>query len=273
MANTERIAIQRARARSRLVAWQREPLMLARPVYFVPGWTDELGHSAWAKMEPWVAAVCANAAMRSHFVEFVGPDRTSPPAHPSFLEFGRDLARLVASDAEAQMLGADFVCHSMGGLDTLAAIALIDERPDDDLRRIAVARRVITLDTPFRGFSAAANDLFQTFVRARRPDEPAIFSQLRAMREDAPEIAAAWAARDGFLAGVEGFWARGADNAGGLIEVPHESASFGRAEDFAPAVRSRYRGYRAWEGTSHSGPSGVTSDLRAIAEVLEILTG
>ena len=165
-------------------------------------------------------------------------------------------------------LGVDFVCHSMGGLDVVAAIALVEATP-----RIGTARRVITLDTPFRGFASADNDLFQMFVRARRPDEPYIFSQLRAMREDSPEIAQVWAARDRFLAGVEGFWARGADNTGGLIEVPHESASFGDADDFASELRPRYRGYRAWEDTSHSGGNGVTSDLRAIVEVLEILTG
>ena len=273
MPNPDRIALQRGRARSRLFERQRTPRPLARPVYFVPGWTDERGQSAWSKMEPWVAATCTNANTRSHFVEFSGAEPGRPPAHASFLAFGEDLARLVALDGEAQTLGADFVCHSMGGLDLLAGIALIAERPELGVRRIGIARRVITLDTPFCGFSSAANALFRTFVRARRPDEPYIFSQLGAMREESPEIAAARAARDAFLGAVEGFWARGADNAGGLIEVPHESASFGKPEDFAPALRPRYRGYRAWECTSHSGPSGVTSDLRAILEVLEILTG
>jgi hypothetical protein len=270
MPNPERIAIERARARNRLHDWQRAPLTLARPVYFVPGWTDELGQSAWgSRMEPWVAAVCVNAATRSHFVEFSSSDPTRPPTHESFLGFGVDLARLVGGNQEAQALGADFVCHSMGGLDVVAGVALVDEATP----RIGVARRVITLDTPFRGFASAENDLFKTFVRARRPDEPYIFSQLRAMREDSPEIAAVWTARDRFLAGVEGFWPRGADNSGGLIEVPHESASFGAASDLATDVRPRYRGYRAWADTSHSGASGVTSDLRAIVEVLELLTG
>src|SRR5262245_24218473 len=158
MPSPERIAIQRGKARNRLIAWQRAPLVLARPVYFVPGWTDELGDSAWApRMEPWVAAVCANAATRSHFVEFSSTQPGRPPSHASFLGFGEDLARLVASDAEALALGVDFVCHSMGGLDVLAAIALVDEGTP----RIGGARRVITLDTPFRGFASADNDLFQ----------------------------------------------------------------------------------------------------------------
>ena len=63
------------------------------------------------------------------------------------------------------------------------------------------------------------------------------------------------------------------DNAGGLIEVPHESAAFGEPEEFAQANRGRYRGYRAWEDTSHSGAKGLTRDPRAIVEALEILTG
>ena len=110
MPNPERIAIERARARNRLHDWQRAPLTLARPVYFVPGWTDELGQSAWgSRMEPWVAAVCANAATRSHFVEFSSSDPTRPPTHESFLGFGVDLARLVGGNQEALALGADFV--------------------------------------------------------------------------------------------------------------------------------------------------------------------
>ena len=107
----------------------------------------------------------------------------------------------------------------------------------------------------------------------QRPDEPWLTSQLLAMETRSLRIAEVAQARDEFLARVQAFWPRGADNAAGLIEVPHESASFGEAEDFAPANRGRYRGYRAWEDTSHSGTKGLTRDPRAIVEALEILTG
>ena len=106
----------------------------------------------------------------------------------------------------------------------------------------------------------------------QRPDEPWLTSQLLAMETRSLRIAEVAQARDEFLSRVQAFWPRGADNAGGLIEVPHESASFGEPEEFAQASRERYRGYRAWEDTSHSGAKGLTRDPRAIVEALEILT-
>ena len=106
----------------------------------------------------------------------------------------------------------------------------------------------------------------------QRQDEPWLMSQLLAMDTDGLRIAEVAQARDEFLSRVQAFWPRGADNAAGLIEVPHESASFGEPAEFARASRDRYRGYRAWEDTSHSGAKGLTRDPRAIVEALEILT-
>jgi hypothetical protein len=101
-----------------------------------------------------------------------------------------------------------------------------------------------------------------------------VFAQLAAMEKDSKRIAEVKAARDDFLVHVSAFWPRGADNWDGLLEVPHDSASYGDASDFAPAVRARYRGYVSWADTTHSGlPNGVTHDLRAIVETVDILTG
>jgi hypothetical protein len=107
----------------------------------------------------------------------------------------------------------------------------------------------------------------------QRPDEPWLISQLLAMETRSLRIAEVAHARDEFLSRVRAFWPRGADNTGGLIEVPHESASFGEPAEFARESRERYRGYRAWEDTSHSGAKGLTRDPRAMVETLEILTG
>jgi alpha/beta hydrolase family protein len=273
MPNLDRIALERAAAHRRLRGWQAAPRILQRPVYFVPGWTDEAGDSAWARMRPWLEATCADAARLARFFAFTAGRGMRLASHQDFMGFGIDLARALDADPVARAGGVDLVCHSMGGLDVVAAIAVLEERPDEGVVPLRNARRVIALDTPFRGFAAADQELFRMMVRARRPRDPHVLSQLRAMREDALRIAQVWRARDRFLAGLEGFWPRGADNTGGLIEVPHESASFGEPEDFDPTLRPRYRGYRAWADTSHSGVrKGVTGDLRAIAEVIEILT-
>lgn len=274
MADPDRVELDREAALATLERWQERPLALARPVYFVPGWTDESGASAWYRMKRWIPEVCANAPDRAWFVSFERDRGTGPPEHEDFVRFGIDLARLVNADPAVATEGVDFVCHSMGGLDALAAIALIEERPEEQVAPVRGTRNLVALDTPFRGFAAARNRLLGWIANARRQGDIAVASQLAAMRADSLRIAEVWRARNHFLGAVQAFWPRGADNWSGLIEVPHESASFGEPDDFAPELRPRYRGYRSWPDTSHSGKGqGVTNDLRAIVEVLEILTG
>jgi pimeloyl-ACP methyl ester carboxylesterase len=281
MANLKVIAAQRVRARAVLGEWTERPLTLRRRVYFVPGFTDEDGLSCWGDPESpglclasQLPEVCANPDLAT-FVNFEADG--APPRYENFIRFGAHLARLVARDRAAAgpdggAVDVDLVCHSMGGLDALAAIALLDDYPELDARPLAGVRNVITFDTPFLGFAAASNPLLGKLKRMQRPDEPWLTSQLLAMETDSLRIAEVAQARDEFLSRVQAFWPRGADNVAGLIEVPHESASFGEPEDFAQANRGRYREYRPWEDTSHSGAKGLTRDPRAIVEALEILT-
>jgi len=281
MANLKVIAAQRVRARTALREWTERPLTLRRRVYFVPGFTDEDGRSCWGEaggrdlcFVNQLPEVCANPDLAT-FVDFkVNGD---PPRYENFIRFGAHLARLVAQDwAGAGPAGGaaevDLVCHSMGGLDALAAIALLDDYPELDAPPLAGVRNVITFDTPFLGFAAASNPLLGKLKRMQRPDEPWLTSQLLAMETRSLRIAEVAKARDEFLSRVQAFWPRGADNVAGLLEVPHESASFGEPDEFAQANRECYRGYRAWEDTSHSGAKGLTRDPRAIVEALEILT-
>ena len=282
MANLKVIAAQRVRAREALSEWTERPLTLQRRVYFVPGFTDEDGLSCWGEagsralcLASELPEVCGNVDLAT-FVDFKAAG--APPRYENFIRFGAHLARLVEQDRAAAGLAdgdaeVDLVCHSMGGLDALAAIALLDDYPELDAPPLACVRNVITFDTPFLGFAAAGNPLLGKLKRMQRPDEPWLTSQLLAMETHSLRIAEVAQARDRFLSRVLAFWPRGADNAAGLIEVPHESASFGEPEEFARTSRERYRGYRAWEDTSHSGAQGLTRDPRAIVEALEILTG
>jgi pimeloyl-ACP methyl ester carboxylesterase len=282
MANLKVIAAQRVRARAALGEWTERPLTLRRRVYFVPGFTDEDGLSCWGQaggrdlcFATQLPEVCTNPELAT-FVDFTTGG--APPRYENFIRFGAHLARRVEQDrVAAGPAGAgaevDLVCHSMGGLDALAAVTLLDDYPELGAPPLRGVRSVITFDTPFLGFAAAGNALLGRLKRMQRPDEPWLTSQLLAMETDSLRIAEVAQARNEFLARVQAFWPRGADNSAGLLEVPHESASFGEPEEFAQASRERYRGYRAWEDTSHSGAKGLTRDARAIVEVLEILTG
>lgn len=272
---------EKANARSRLWAWADAPLTLTRSVYFVPGLSDERGQSCWGRVDEGeicfrttMGPVCTNATARAWFVEFTaGPNTSAPPAYENFLRFGADLARMIQRDVAGTGEKVDLVCHSMGGLDALTAIALLDDyRGEFGVEPLRCVENVITFDTPFRGFAAADNEIFVRIKKLQRPDEPTIVSQAAALKPDSLRIQEVWLNRDRFLRNVGAFHPRGADNYAGLLEVPHDSASFGGRSDFAPEWRDRYRDYLAWEGTTHSGSLGVTRDPRAIVEVLEIIT-
>lgn len=270
MSTSAETIADRSRARDRLKDLIRNPVTLPRSTYFVPGWRDEQGH-CWKTMEAWLPLVIANAKTHVHFLEFVAPDGGPIPPWEDFLDFADDLAHLVHHDT-AGAAEFDLVGHSMGGLDSLAAIALLGNHPELPEKPVTNVHTVITYDTPFLGFASAESDLLKKFVTASRQD-PWVLLQLAAMQKNSKRIAEVALARDAFLAGVSEFWPRGADNYDGLLEVEHDSAKFGGPESFGPNVRGRYHAYATWGDTTHSGVNGVTQDLRAVLETVQILTG
>jgi hypothetical protein len=238
---------------------------LPRRVYFVPGWRDAPG-ACWSTVEAWSPYVVKNYRSHVAFIQFTAPDGGPVPPWEDFLDFADDLAEVVHRDVDGTGEQVDLVAHA-------AAIALLGGEPGLTQAPLRCVHTLITYDTPFLGFAAAENALFEKLVRRDRGD-PWVLLQLAAMHEDSKPIARLDAARDALLGEVAAFWPRGADNYDGLLEVTHRSASFGGAARFDPAVRDRYRGYRVWSDTTHSGVThGVTHDVRAIHEMLELLTG
>ena len=272
MALSAKTIADQTAAVKQLTTWIANPLTLRRPTYFVPGWRDELG-ACWTRMEAWVRRVCANAATHAHFLQFKADGSAGPPPWEDFLDFGDDVAQLVHADTDATAQPVDFVCHSMGGLDVFAALALIANEPGLNTPVLTNARTVITFDTPFRGFGSAKSKAFQDFVKKTRKD-PWVLLQLGAMEKDSKRITAVWNARNDFLCNLSEFHPRGADNYDGVLEVTHDSASFGDPQDFAAELQPRYHEYVTYRDTSHSGlANGVTNDPRAIVDAVRLLTG
>jgi pimeloyl-ACP methyl ester carboxylesterase len=270
---SERTVEERTLARKRLRELMDAPVTLARPVYFVPGWRDEMG-GCWQRMEEWLSEVVTNYRSHVHIVQFDAPGGGSVPPWEDFLDFGDDLAGLVGRDVGSSSQQVDLVCHSMGGLDAAAAIALLGARhPELEAKPLRCVHTLITFDTPFLGFAAAGNELFKKFVQIDRKD-PWVRLQLAAMEQDSKRIAELALARDEFLGNVQDFWPRGADNYDGILEVTRDSAAFDDPSEFKAALRDRYHEYYSWPDTSHSGlANGVTNDVRAILETVEILAG
>lgn len=272
MGKLDDAARERAEARKTLFGWTTARLTLRRPLILVPGWTDEAG-ACWAGFEQVGPEVLTNFDTHVHSLDFRVGDGFPP--FDDFFGFAGDLARYIADHGLAGQK-VDFACHSMGGLDTFAALTLLSQVPDSSGLMRPDAFNVMTFDTPFRGFAAAQNQLFQWIANSRRTgaaDQQHLMSQLQAMRRDSPQIGLLWDARNRFLQTVDAFWPRGADNYSGLIEVTHESASFEGSSVFDAGVRKHYNEYVTYSDTSHSGlQKGVTHDARAIRDALEIVT-
>lgn len=277
MPDREALQAELAEARAQIKAWESQRVTLRRPLYFVPGLSDESGESCWGtpgeknSFHGVMNRICSNP-IYARFHRFLVGSPPHPPHHEDFITFGADLARRIWDDVSHSGEEVDVVCHSMGGLDTFAAIALLDDYPELGVQPLRLVDNVITFDTPFTGFNAADNAIFMKLKKQQRPDEPTLISQAIALKTGALRMHEVDQRRDRFLQNVRAFYPRGADNFGGLLEVPHESASFGKQSDFAPEWRDRYRPYVSWEDTTHSGPRGVTRDLRAIVEVVTLLT-
>lgn len=266
-------ASERARATDTLWDMEARGVILRRPVIFVPGLSDESGH-CWDVFENVMMSVIRNYDTHVHILQFDGDDGSAYPAHDDFLGFGGCLAQYVSDDATLAGREVDFVCHSMGGLDTAVALSLLSQTTFPDLLR-PNAFNVITFDTPFRGFRAADNALFEKIVRGRREDSgdrEHLLNQLAALKPGTPQLQKVWQARSRFLQALDAFWPRGADNTSGLLEVPDNSAWFAKSWEFDVTVRKRLNEYRTFSDTSHSGESGVIADPRAILETLEILS-
>jgi pimeloyl-ACP methyl ester carboxylesterase len=272
----EALQAERAEARAQIKAWVAHPITLKRPLYFAPGLSDESGSSCWGAPDDAksfrgvMRRVCASPN-QVRFHSFLIGSPPQPPPYENFIPFGADLARRIWDDVAHSTEKVDIVCHSMGGLDTFAAIALLDDYPELGVQPLRLFENVITFDTPFTGFNAADNAIFLKLKRQQRPDEPTLLSQAVALKPGSLRMHEVDQNRDRFLRNLGAFYPRGADNFNGLLEVPHESASFGKRSDFAPEWRDRCRPYVWWEDTTHSGPKGVTRDPRAIVEVFSLL--
>jgi len=113
---------QRDESLAQLNTFKQKKISLIRPVFFVPGWTDE-DCKCWAKgqwgqlsIRQWFEDIVTNHC-EAHFITFTDVTKDCK----SFLDFGEALKRkiwdVVGTDQEFDIIG-----HSMGGLNTRAAI-------------------------------------------------------------------------------------------------------------------------------------------------------
>ena len=198
----------------------------------------------------------------------------------TFLDFGEFLREVIGQrypDRGVDVGEYDIVAHSMGGLDTFAALVPLpptatDTAPSPGLPTLAKAFNVIACDSPFRGIPSAD-------IRSAQPDMrlPTRHAQCIAIDTASNEIKLLTSAIPQFCKRVERLRCLAAETAV-YIEVPTTSSNIlGDPGPFASRdewQRTRQTlNYRSAiiPGAVHSADNGLTSTPTGIAEIFSTI--
>ena len=126
-----------------LMGYRKNKIALQRPVFFVPGWTDEscanwnMAYKSSPPIKEWFKLVSSNYKL-ANFVTFT--EQESIHCN-SFLDFGLLVKNKIQAAIGCQNV-FDIVGHSMGGLDIRAAIAI---------HNLSYVENCITVASPHKG--------------------------------------------------------------------------------------------------------------------------
>ncbi len=255
---------------------------LPRSLFLVGGLSDEVGAcfdelaaSGRQVFDNWDAYV-TRIDFPTSDVFPTGSARAGQPMN-TFLDFGDLLREKIGAtypDHDSGVGEFDVVAHSMGGLDTVAAMVPLDSGKGGAVPppKLSRAFNFIACDSPFRGIPSAD-------VRAQQPDmqTPQRQAQCRAIAENSPELLKLRAAIPAFCDRIERLKCLSAYTAV-YVEVSPQSGnllgdpSVFPSRDVWQQVRQRLW-YRAAiiPGAVHSGDNGLTSVSTGIAEIFSTI--
>ena len=168
---------ERARAVKKLEELAQQHVALQRPVFFVPGWTDEANvcwTSAYRKGDVPIKDTLARMAANADLAAYVTFTEQQSKQCKSFFDFG-ELLKQTIREAIGPKAPCDLVGHSMGGLDAIAAIL-------DDAPPLLQVVNLVTVATPHQGSELGElGPILKTFPPHHAiqclhldPDQPAI---------------------------------------------------------------------------------------------------
>jgi hypothetical protein len=244
-------------ARQYLAGLEQNKVTLPRPVFFVPGWTDERGEawlvpyrSGYVTMKEWIQRTVKNPEI-ALFVTF--SDAESRQCR-SFLDFARLVIQRV-KDRIGLKTPCDVVGHSMGGLDLRAAISL-HELP------LQSVQHFITVGTPHRGTQWGDISRFRKLPAHQReqginldPDHEPIqqLNQLETRKRLLSRIGVLYS-----IMGLQDF----------VVQRTPKFDSTGLPETLAGKVHI----FQVSNAT-HTDSGGLTQDLRVVAGILDAVRG
>ena len=247
------------------------PRPLNRHLFLVPGITDEMS-DCWQWIVERGRLLIPNWDSYVTVITFDEPGSTgSEYAAGDFIDLGAYLHDTIleicgpSGTASAQF---DVVCHSMGGLDTFAAMVPLLGRYAY-ATRLPTARFFITLDTPWRG--VLNHDILCGRPDFRDPQWPGRPTQCPALKPGSDQLVALDHSRATLHGVCERVICMSADRES-PIEVDWSSSNM--CSDVAPTTLwpqgPRYRANMI-PGTCHSGVGGITWSPITIAQVFNYL--
>lgn len=258
---------QKQVALAQLNIGRRAKITLKRPVFFVPGWTDEMCN-CWAKGEwgrmsikEWIGNVTQNPD-KAYYINFIEETMKCK----SFLDFGEVLKvkiwDIIGKNAEFDIAG-----HSMGGLDIRAAVA-----QGEPLLNI---NKCLTVATPHQGDNLGGIDigirkffLLGWIVNKVKPETPYQKMQSEGLDPDyepiqlinEPNNKIAFLERIGKLYELKG-----------SRDFTVKGSAYLDETGIAPELCKSKIEKVEIPGADHTGKIGITQDPRTILAVLRIL--
>ena len=260
---------QKQNALNKLEEFTKNKIALKRPVFFVPGWTDE-SCACWREsnkiniwIKDWFDKICSN----SEEVRYVNFENESPGCK-SFLDFGEVLKNKIWDDIGKEK-EFDVVGHSMGGLDIRAA--LIGENP------LSNVSNCLTVATPHQGDNFGGINVWfrnmpiiRSVVNKIMPEKPYQIIQGRALDPDYDQIK----------------FINTSENKTLFLQIVGKLYQFKGTMDFT-VKGSAYINEAGVDsqlckdkiipveinGADHVGKIGITQDLRTILTIMTILLG
>jgi hypothetical protein len=267
-------------------------LSLSQPLFLVTGWTDESA-SCWTAapncIEFWGNKIFSNWAAKRTILQFpdeqagfkfpagfqVGGEDVGGETMNDFRDFG-DLVRATIRGAvppDARDGEYDVVCHSMGGLDTFAALVpLTAARPLTPAEQLPAARHYVTLDTPFRGVPN---------IGVIEPSTGPRHTQGEALKVGSPLLQDVVDKRASLIDRTQTLSCYGVDTAS-FVEVPKSSSDLmlplGSSQLFFDDNGNSVKGRLSYiapriPGAVHSGGGGICASLITVVSVFLTLTG
>lgn len=250
---------QKKNALKKLEELAENKIELKRPVFFVPGWTDEncacwkiSYQKGYTPIKDWISRTTKN----SDLAEYITFSVKESEKCKSFFDFG-DVLKEKIWNKTGKNKGFDVVGHSMGGLDSVAAI-IDSEEP------LLSVNDLITVATPHQG--SELGEIGPIF----RKYKPHHASQCVNLDPDQLPIKLInkLENRKTLLNRVNKLYCL----MGTRDQAVMRSARYNK-KDLDPELYKKKVEVIEFGGTTHSQKYGITQDPRVILSILNILTG